>query len=161
MARHFYRRVWRKRRPAGFRIAKVTVKPRQGFARADNSQINSDTVRIAKKILGSVHQFAAQSGSLAPWFHAEQTQVAAISANFDIDTASKARDILGDQEFSLFHVLTNTIGIDAISLDEGQLDAERNIDQRGESFDIRALCETNPCVFPIPKRIDGRAHRIV
>src|SRR5882672_212456 len=158
MARHFYRRVWRKRRSAGFHIAEVTVKPRQGFARADNSQINSNTVRITEKILGSVHQFAAQSGSLAPWFHAEQTQVPAITANFDIDAASKAHRIFREQKSSLLHVLANTARVDAVALDEGQLDAERHVDQSREGFDIRALCETNPYVVPIRKRIGGRAH---
>src|SRR6266446_5554239 len=161
MIGHFCRSVWRKRRSSRFNVAEVTIKSRQRCTRADDSQINSDTVRGAKKILRSVHQFAAQSGSLAPWFHAEQTQAAAIAANFDIDAASEAHRIFRQQKFSLFHVLPNTPSIDAVALDEGQLDAERHVDQSHEGFDLRALCETNPCVVPIRKRICGRAHRIV
>ena len=147
MARHFYRRVWRKRRSAHLNVAEVTIKSRQGRTRADDAQINSDTVRSAKKMLRCIHELAAQSGSLPPWFHSEQTQVAAISANFDIDAASKTHRILGDQEFPLFHVPANTVGIDAIAFDERQLDAERKIDQRGEGLDVRALCAANVRAF--------------
>src|SRR6267378_4710891 len=147
MARHSCRSVWRKRRRARLNVAKVTIKSRQGRTCADDSLINSDTVRPTKEILSIIHEFAAQSGSLASWFHPEQTQVAAIPANFDINAAGKARRILGDQEFPLFHVLTNTAGIDAIAFDERQLDAERNIDQRGEGLDVRALCASNVHAF--------------
>src|SRR5712664_909811 len=161
MTRHFYRRVWRKGRSSRFDVAEVAIKNRQGRTRAEDSQINSDTVRGTRQILRSIHQFAAQSGSLPPRFHSEQTQVAAIPTNFDIDAASKAHTIFRQQKFSLLHVLPNTVSVDTLALDERQLDAERDVDQSREGFDVRALCETNPSVLPIRKRIAGRAHRIV
>src|SRR5712692_1066103 len=119
MTRHSCRSVCRERRSSRFDVAEVAIKSRQRCTRADDSQINGDTARGTKTILRSVHQFAAQSGSLAPWFHAEQTQVAAIPANFDIDAASKAHTIFRQQKFSLFHVRANTVSVDALTLDEG------------------------------------------
>ena len=155
MARHLYRRIGRKRRSSRFRVAEVTIKSRKRCTRADDSQINNGTVRSTKKILRSIHQCAAQPGALAPRFHAEQTQVAAIPANFDIDAASKARGIFRQEKFSSPHVLANSAGIDAITLDEGQLGAERYVDQRGERCNICAHRVPNPRGFPGRRRSGG------
>ncbi len=37
---------------------------------------------------------------------------------------------------SFFQVGADAVGIDALALDEGLLDAERSVDQTGEGFDI-------------------------
>jgi len=56
------------------------------------------------------------------------------------DAAGEVGRILGDQEFSFFHVLTDAVGADAIAVDERQLDAERDVDQRREGFHVRRAC---------------------
>ena len=147
MTRHLCRGVWRKRRGARFQIAEMTVEPGQRCARADDSQINGDAMRVTKKLFRRIHQSAAQAGSLAPRLYAQQTQVTAAAAELDVNAAAEASSIFGDQEFSFFHIRTNAAGIDAIALDERQLDAKSNIDQRREGFDVGAPRVSNSHAF--------------
>lgn len=146
---------------AGLKISQVTIEAWQRCTRTNDSQINGDAMRIAKKLFGNVHQFAPQAGTLAFWFHSEQPQVAPITADLHIDAAGEASGIFGEQKFSFLHVFANAGGIDAITLDEWQFDAKGNVDQRRKGLHIRALGGTNPRVVPAWKRIRRGAHGIV
>ena len=90
MTRHLSRGVWRKRRGARFHIAEMTVEPGQRSARADDSQINGDAMRVTKKLFRRIHQSAAQPGSLAPRLYAQQTQVTAAAAFTSSSAATAA-----------------------------------------------------------------------
>jgi len=68
--------------------------------------------------------------------HTEQAEVATVSAKFDVDAPREARGILRQQEFPFLHVGADTVGIDAVALDEGLLDAESGVDQTSERINV-------------------------
>jgi hypothetical protein len=80
---------------------------------------------------------------LAQWINTQKSKIAAVAAKFDVDTTGQAGSIFGEQEFPLLHVGADTVGIDAVAFDEGLLDAEGGIDERGKRSDIRTLSESN------------------
>ena len=161
MTRNFGRHIVGKWSGAGLNISQVTIEAWQRCARTNDSQINGNATRIAKKLFRSIHQFASQACTLAFWFHSEQAQVAAITADLHIDAARKASGIFREQEFSFLHVFANAVGINAIALDEWQFDAKSSIDQRREGLHVRTLSETKLRFVPAWKRIRCGAHGIV
>src|SRR5260370_17994519 len=73
---------------------------------------------------------------MARWVHSEQAEVATVSAKLNIDASSEARGLLRQQEFPFLHVGTDAVGIGAITIDEGLLDAERRVDQTSERINV-------------------------
>ena len=128
---------------ADLEVAKVAIKGRERRARADDAEVDGLATCFAKIILGSIHHFAAEPGSLTHRIHTKQAQVAAIAAEFDIDAGRECRGISSDEEFAFCHVGANALGVDAITFNEGLLDAEGGIDQTNERFGIGRESRTN------------------
>src|SRR5258708_2015198 len=132
VAGNLYGDVRSERGGAGFVVAEVAVKSREWRARTDDTEVDSDAIRLAEEILRSIHYFAAQAGSLPRRIHAEQAQVATVAAKLDVNATSQAGRIFGEEEFPFCHVGANASGIDAVAFDEGLLDAERDVNQADE-----------------------------
>jgi hypothetical protein len=129
---------------ASFEVAEVAVKRRKGRAGANDAKVDSDAAGLAEKILRGIHQFAAQAGALTRRVDTEQAQVASVATTFDIDAASKPHGIFGEKEFSFSHEGANAFGVDTVSFDERQFDAERGVNQADEGFDIAELRRSKP-----------------
>ncbi len=151
----------RKGRGAGFNVAEMTVKGRKGRAWINYPEVDGDATVFAKVVFGGVHQFPAQAGPLEPGIYAEETQIAAIAAKFDVNATSEARGIFRDQEFSFFHVGADALGIRAVALNEGLLNEEGGVDQAGEGFDIGFLREANVHVLGVLAGIGYAWHRFI
>jgi hypothetical protein len=106
----------------------VAIKSGKGRARTDDAEVNCDAAGLAEKILRGVHELAAQAGTLAPRFDSEQTQASAVAAKLDIDASCKSLGIFRQQKSPFFHVGADALGMDAVALDEGLLDAESSVD---------------------------------
>src|SRR6266852_3658715 len=128
---------WSERGSAGFQVAEVAIKGREGSARADNAEVDGPATPFAKVILGGIHYFAAQAGSLARRIHAKETEVATVGPNLNIDAPCEACGILCQQEFSFLHVGPDAVMVGAVALNEGLLDAESSVDQAREGFRVR------------------------
>jgi hypothetical protein len=122
---------------AGFEVAEVTIKRRKRRARADDAKVDGDAAGLAEKILRGIHQFAAQASALARWVHTKEAEIATVSAKFEVDASCEARGLLSQQEFPFFHVGADAVGIGAITIDEGLLDAEGAVDQASQGFHVR------------------------
>ena len=126
-----------------FEVAKVAIKGRERRARADDAEVDGAATCFAKKVLGSIHHFAAEPGSLPYRVYAKQAQVAAVTAEFDIDASYEGRGISSDEEFAFYHVGANSFGVDAVAFDEGLFHAECGIDQTNEGVDIGSISRTD------------------
>jgi hypothetical protein len=143
MAGNLEGHIGSKRSGADFEVAEVAVKGRERCARAHDAEVDGPATCFAEIALGDIHHFATEPGSLTQWVHAKQAQVAAVTAEFDIDAGREGRGISSDEEFAFCHVGANAFGVDAIAFDEGLLDAESGIDQTNERFGIGRECRTN------------------
>src|SRR2546425_1177448 len=74
---------------AGFNVAEVAIEGGKGRAGVHDAEVDGAATRFAKVVLGGIHQFAAQACALAGRVHAEQAQVATVTAKFDIDAAGQ------------------------------------------------------------------------
>jgi hypothetical protein len=159
VARDFHGDVRSERSGAGFNEPETAIESWERGARADDAQIDGWATHCAKVILCCVHEFAAQASALARRFDTEQSQIAAITAEFDVDAPGKAGGIFREQEFPFLHVSTHAVGIDAVALDEVLFDSKGGVDQVGEWFDIGVLSETNPYAFHSRTRIYSGRHQ--
>jgi len=137
MARNLYGNVRSEGGGPGFEITEMAIEGGEGLARADDAEVDRIAARFAKVVLGSFHQFAAQADALPQRVDAEQAQVAAVAAKLDIDASGEASRVFGEEKFARGHVGANTFGIDAVTFDVGQFDAESGVDQDDERFHVR------------------------
>ena len=128
---------------AGFNVAEMPVEGRQWSARADDAQIDGLTTGLAKIILRRVHQSAAQAGALPSGINAKQSQIAAISAKFDVNTSGEFRGVFRKEKLSFFHVSADAVKAGAVAIYEGCLHPECGVDEPREHFHILALAEAN------------------
>ena len=142
-AGNFDRHIGSERSGAGFAIAEVAIKGRERRARADDAEVDGAATCFAKIIFGGIHHFAAEPGSLTQRIHTKQAQVAAVAAEFDIDASCEGRGTSSDEEFPFCHVGANAFSVDAITFDEGLLDAESGVDQTNEGVDIGSIPRTD------------------
>jgi len=112
---------------ADLEVAKLAIKGSERRARADDAEVDGLATYFAKIILGSIHHFAAEPGSLTRRIHSKQAQVTAVAAKFDIDAGREGRGISSGEEFAFCHVGANPLNVDAVALDEWPLDAESGV----------------------------------
>src|SRR5260370_27294369 len=130
------RYVRSERGSAGFVVAEMAVKGGKGRRCADDAEVDHKTAGLAEEILGGIHEQAAQAATLALRLDAEEAKVAAITAKFNVRAASQTGGVFSNKEFALGHVGANTCGVDAVTLDEGLLDAEGSGDQMAEGVNV-------------------------
>jgi len=143
VAGNFDRYVRSKRSGAGFKVAVMAIKSEKRSAPTDNAEVDGAAAGLAKVVFRGIHQLAPEAGALARWIYPQQSEITAITAEFNIDATRKAHTIFRKQKLSFFHVRAHAIGIGAIAPDERLLDAECGVDEVGQSWHIVSLTKAN------------------
>src|SRR5579864_2090950 len=125
---------------AGIDVSQPVIQGVEFGADVDNFQIAESAIRFAKSFFHEIDNLAAYAHSLAVRVDGEHSEIAALSAQFHIDTADEARRVFGQQELSFFHQAADGCGIRAIPLDEKLLDEEGRVDQPSDCPGIILCC---------------------
>jgi hypothetical protein len=139
----------------------MSIKSGEWCAGADDPEIDRGAAGLAKVILGGIHQFTPQARPLARRINAEETQVAAITAKFNVDAAGQTDGIFGDEEFASCHVGTDAFAVDAVAVNERQFHAESGVDQTDEGFDIGFQGEADAPFFRLWVLLGHSWHELI